>query len=88
MDNQTQTIMVPFSKDGSYFHPGLRTQDRNYYQVGDKDDAKRFETFEEALKYLNEMKVAKKTPKWRRPNENGNWGLVSAVKWDVLPSSG
>ena len=84
MDNKTKTIMVPFSKGGSYFHPGLRTQARNFYQVGDKDDAKRFETFEEALEYLKTMKTAR----WRRPNENNHWGLVSAVKWDVLPSSG
>ncbi|MCV5690749.1 XRE family transcriptional regulator, partial [Escherichia coli] len=24
------------------------------------------------------------TAKWRRPNASGNWGIVSAVKWDRL----
>ncbi|RXX44551.1 XRE family transcriptional regulator, partial [Klebsiella pneumoniae] len=25
-----------------------------------------------------------KTAKWRRPNSSGNWGIVSAVRWDKL----
>ncbi|HHS8587353.1 TPA: helix-turn-helix domain-containing protein, partial [Escherichia coli] len=24
------------------------------------------------------------TAKWRRPNASGNWGIVSAVRWDKL----
>jgi hypothetical protein len=23
------------------------------------------------------------TAKWRRPNKEGNWGIVSAVRWDI-----
>ncbi|ENL5531682.1 XRE family transcriptional regulator, partial [Escherichia coli] len=36
--------------------------------------------FAEALEYLRSMETAK----WRRPNPSGNWGIVSAVRWDKL----
>jgi hypothetical protein len=73
--------MVPFAKDGTYFHRGLKREKNSCYQVGDKGDEKSFERFEDALKYLENMKP----PRWRRPNPKGNWGLVTAVRWDALP---
>ncbi|MGQ6295661.1 helix-turn-helix domain-containing protein, partial [Serratia sp. IR-2025] len=50
------------------------------FRVGEKMAQKRFSTFLEALEYLRGMETAK----WRRPNSAGNWGLVSAVRWDVI----
>ena len=50
------------------------------FGVGDKAAQKRFGTFSEALEYLRSMETAK----WRRPNASGNWGIVSAVRWDKL----
>ncbi|EIC3836112.1 XRE family transcriptional regulator, partial [Escherichia coli] len=50
------------------------------FGVGDKTAQKRFGTFSEALEYLRSMETAK----WRRPNPSGNWGIVSAVRWDKL----
>lgn len=45
--------------------------------MGAKGNEKRFELFEDALEYLGQLKVAQ----WRRPNDNGNWGIVSALEW-------
>ncbi len=53
------------------------------YDMDEKSRTLRFQTFEEALGYLKSMKPAKC---WR-PNPNGNWGLVTAVRWAPLPDS-
>lgn len=69
-------ILLPVARDGTIFCP--ETCSRNgTYTVGDKGDEQRFSNFSEALAYLKDMPVAR----WRRPNEKGNWGIVSAVDW-------
>jgi transcriptional regulator with XRE-family HTH domain len=68
---------VPFASDGSWFHRGLASPRDGSFRVGEKNAELRFSSFGEALKYLKTMQVAK----WRRPNDAGNWGLVSAVRW-------
>lgn len=73
-------LVVPYAADGSCFHPGLASTRDGSFGVGDKASQKRFDTFSEALEYLRSMETAK----WRRPNQSGNWGIVSAVKWDKL----
>lgn len=73
-------ILVPYAADGSCFHPGLASTRDGSFGVGDKAAQKRFGTFSEALEYLRSMETAK----WRRPNASGNWGIVSAVRWDKL----
>lgn len=78
-DNDPE-ILVPYAADGSCFHPGLASTRDGSFGVGDKAAQKRFGTFIEALEYLRGMETAK----WRRPNPNGNWGIVSAVRWDKL----
>lgn len=72
---------VPFADDGTWFHPGLRRPRAGTYTVGEKDDEVQFDRFDLALEYLRAMPVAK----WRRPNQVGNWGIVSAVRWAKLP---
>jgi transcriptional regulator with XRE-family HTH domain len=69
-------IEVPYASDGSCFGPHLLRAGK--FTVGDKDDEVQFEEYEEALAYLRRMGTAK----WRRPNANGNWGIVSVVRWD------
>ncbi len=73
-------LLVPYAADGSCFHPGLASTRDGSFGVGDKAAQKRFGSFLEALEYLRNMKTAK----WRRPNSSGNWGIVSAVRWDKL----
>lgn len=72
-------LVVPFASDGSCFNPELRRAGR--FSVGEKATPQYFPDFMEALSFLASMDTAK----WRRPNLEGNWGLVSAVKWAPLP---
>ena len=67
-------LLVPYAADGTCFNPELASSRDGSFAV------KRFGTFSEALEYLRSMETAK----WRRPNSAGNWGIVSAVKWDKL----
>lgn len=75
-------IQVPFAKDGSYFHPLLSKPRTGEYTVGEKGNELTFDSFDRALEYLRAMPIAK----WRRQNNAGNWGIVSAVRWGTLPS--
>jgi len=70
-----QELFVPYASDGSCFNPSLKRAGK--YTIGDKEDEVTFADFEDALEYLRQMGVAK----WRRPNPNGNWGIVTAVRW-------
>ncbi|MFC2970189.1 hypothetical protein [Acidimangrovimonas pyrenivorans] len=75
-------IFVPVARDGSTFHPGLRRG--GSYQIGAKGEEQHFDGFDEALAALNAMPI----PRWRRPNEHGNWGIVSGVAWQRVERSG
>jgi transcriptional regulator with XRE-family HTH domain len=77
-----EAVEVPFASDDTCFHPGLASPRDGTFRVGEKNAERRFSTFEEALEYLRAMPVAR----WRRPNDAGNWGLVSAVRWGRLSS--
>ena len=74
-----KSIQVPYAKDGSWFSPYLIRKD--LFTVGEKGDEQQFSHFADALAHLQKMDKAR----WRRPNEKGNWGIVSAVSWDCLP---
>lgn len=73
--------LVPIARDGTFFSPGFCSKN-GIYTVGDKGDEKKFRNFAEALDFLSKMPTAR----WRRPNQNGNWGIVSAVEWVDLSS--
>ncbi|WP_050312399.1 helix-turn-helix domain-containing protein [Yersinia intermedia] len=73
-------LLVPYAADGTCFHPGLASSRDGSFGVGDKTAQKRFGSFSEAIEYLRSMETAK----WRRMNSSGNWGIVSAVRWDKL----
>lgn len=70
-----EPVFVPFAKDGTIFDTGCRRD--NGYQIGPKGDERVIEKFDEALSELQKMQTAR----WRRPNENGNWGIVVAAGW-------
>ena len=80
-DAGSSSTSVPYASDGSCFNPSLRRPKSGTYSVGEKSSLVKFDSFEAALAYLKSMKTAK----WWRPNENGNWGLVSAMRWDAMP---
>lgn len=75
------SVEVPFASDGTCFHPGLASTRDGTFRVGERYAEVRLSSFEEALAYLRAMPTAK----WRRPNDAGNWSLVTAVRWDRLP---
>lgn len=70
--------LVPISRDGSYFSLEVCSK-QGIYTVGNKGEEKKFSNYTEALSYLEGMDTAR----WRRPNANGNWGIVSAIDWVV-----
>ncbi|WPC98115.1 helix-turn-helix domain-containing protein [Proteus terrae] len=73
-------LLVSYMADGSCFHPGLASTRNGSFGVGDKAAQKLLASFSEAFEYLRSMEAAK----WCRPNASGNWGIVSAVRWDHL----
>lgn len=75
-NDEIQSGWVPKAKDGTCFTPDL-CNNKGLYTVGEKGDEQKYRNYEEALAYLRAMPKAK----WRRPNDNGNWGIVSAVQW-------
>lgn len=68
--------LVPVARDGSWFSPDLR-RPRGGYTIGAKGEEFVVATYAEALAKLRLMDV----PRWRRPNANGNWGIVTAIEW-------
>lgn len=69
------SFLVPVAADGSAFGPELARKGR--YTVGAKGSELKFDDFDEALKALRKMA----TPRWRRPNAAGNWGIVCGLEW-------
>ena len=74
-DFSEDIVFVPVAADGSHFHPGLKRDGR--YRIGAKGAETPHESFDDALAELHRMAV----PRWRRPNEVGNWGIVSGREW-------
>jgi transcriptional regulator with XRE-family HTH domain len=75
--------LVPFARDGSHFSQSTCRPGTKEYNVGDRGrgNMKRFKDFDEALAYLRNMKPAR----WWRPNKNGDWALVTAMRWAPMP---
>jgi len=76
---------IQFSRAGGArrfaLQPGLKTCWR--YRIGAKAHEEVYHSYEAALVRLREMQ----RPQWRRPNAQGNWGLVTGVSW-IKPDSG
>lgn len=74
-DFSDHVVFVPVAADGSLFHPGLLRNGK--FTIGAKGEEVQYSTFDDALAALQKMA----TPRWRRPNEAGNWGIVSGRDW-------
>jgi hypothetical protein len=74
-DFSDEVVFVPVAADGSHFHPGLARGGK--FMIGAKGEEVSYLSFNEALSALQKMA----TPRWRRPNEAGNWGIVSGRGW-------
>jgi hypothetical protein len=68
-------IFIPVARDGSMFTPNLKRN--GGYQIGEKGAEEKVSSYDDALTRLQAMPTAK----WRRPNENDNWGIVAAIEW-------
>ena len=74
------SILLPYAADGSCFNSSLRCPKSGFYTVGEEGKELSFEHFDAALEHIKMMY----TPRWRRPNQKGDWEVVSAVKWEFL----
>ncbi|MCV2893725.1 hypothetical protein [Lentibacter sp. XHP0401] len=75
LDFEGDVTFVPVASDGSYFNPDLVRNGK--FTIGAKGEEVQYDSFDAALLALNKME----TPRWRRPNEAGNWGIVSQRDW-------
>lgn len=82
MNSTKSRILVPFAADGSCFNPTLRNPKSGKYTVGESGKEVEFDDFDAALEHIMMMYTAR----WRRPNEAGDWEIVSTVKWERLPN--
>lgn len=74
-------ILVPFAADGTCFNPTLRFPGTQAYIVGEAGKEREFEKFDDALEHIKMMY----TPRWKRPNDQGEWEFVLALIWECLP---
>lgn len=81
VDFKDEVLFVPVAADGSVFHPGLARSGR--FTIGAKGTERQVEGFREALAALHRMA----TPRWRRPNHAGNWGIVAGRDWRRIEAS-
>lgn len=75
-------IEVPIAKDGSWFGPHLER--RSGFTIGEKGEEMLVTNFLEAVRLLSKMR----SPCWRRPNANGNWGIVTGIRWALPTETG
>lgn len=80
-DFTEEVVFVPVAADDSHFHPGLERNGK--FTIGAKGAERAFDSFDEALSELQKME----TPRWRRPNAAGNWGIVTGRDWKRIERS-
>lgn len=84
-DATDEFLFVPEARDGTVFAPKscLRPgthKETPHYTIGPKGAEVDFLDYDEALQALS----TQKNPRWRRPNENGFFGIVAAERWRRL----
>lgn len=70
-----EALFLPSARDGSQFTPDLARGGR--YTIGPKGAEVQIADYREALAALSRMR----RPSWRRPNAQGNWGIVAGTDW-------
>lgn len=78
LQQKRRAKLAPVARDGTWFGPHLRRN--GAYTIGAKGSEQRVVDYESALNRLRQMTSAR----WRRPNANGNWGIVTAVDWQPI----
>lgn len=81
-DLEGEVFFVPVAADGTHFDPATCRRSGTY-QIGIKGAERNIENFREALGELSRMKK----PAWRRPNQNGNWGIVQGQSWTRMSAA-
>lgn len=76
---------VPFARDGSFFDRTTYRPETKEYNIGGKGSGniRRFKDYDKALAYLRTMSP----PRWWRKNNEGDWGLVTGIRWGKLPDN-
>lgn len=74
---ETSILLVPVARDGTAFIPELGNS--RAYTIGPKGEERKVADYRQALQELRAMPKAC----WRRPNDAGNWGIVTAVRWEM-----
>jgi hypothetical protein len=64
-------VFVPIAADGTWFSPTCRLG--SGYTIGAKGEERKVGDYWTALEQL----ARQRTPRWRRKNPNGNWGIVA-----------
>lgn len=81
MEVEDDYVFVPVAADRTRFEPSAQREQG--YQIGAKGAEVYIADYFEALDALSRQA----TPRWRRPNEAGNWGIVSGVTWERIRRS-
>jgi hypothetical protein len=79
-DEEDDFLFVPEASDGSLFTPSACARgsgDEERFTIGAKGSERTICGYDKALAELGRMV----TPRWRRPNSSGNWGVVRAERW-------
>lgn len=74
-EGEKEYVFVPLTDDETVFLPEMRREAG--YQVGKYGDEEYYLDYFEALKVIQDMD----SPRFRRPNETGNWGIKNVVSW-------
>ena len=81
VEHQRKQLLVPYAKDGSWFHPGLAYADGRF-RIGQRETERAVINYQHALHLLREMPVAA----WRRPSpRSGIYNTVTAIHWAPPP---
>ena len=73
----SEVLFIPIASDGTVFAPKTCLR-AGSYTIGAKGEEQRVEDYRKALAELSRMT----RPAWRRPNPNGNWGIVRQHSWE------
>lgn len=74
-EDSSEYVYVPVTDDGAVFLPEMCRG--SGYQIGKYGDETYYQDYFEALEKLQNMK----SPKFRRPNAEGNWGIKVVGNW-------
>lgn len=81
LEKDTEFVFVPVAEDGTVFLPELRQPQG--YLIGKYGCETHVENYFDAINQLQVMV----SPRFRRPNDEGNWGIKAVDSWKRIPLS-